>query len=112
MLSGGFRGRLAMEQALASGSVDLIGLGRPLILMPDFCGRLLRGEIERAPDVALASGFKLLDTFLQNAWYRAQLRRLARELEPDLTLSRAVACLRYVAPLAVDRSPALLLSAE
>lgn len=34
MITGGFRSRAAMEQALSSGAVDMIGLGRPLCVDP------------------------------------------------------------------------------
>ena len=44
MLTGGIRTRAAMEQLLADGGVDLIGLGRPLAIEPDLAARLLAGE--------------------------------------------------------------------
>ncbi|RZV54354.1 MAG: NADH:flavin oxidoreductase/NADH oxidase family protein, partial [Pseudomonadales bacterium] len=44
MVTGGFRSRDAMQQALQAGAADLIGLGRPLCLLPDGPARLLSGE--------------------------------------------------------------------
>lgn len=41
MVTGGFRSRSAMEQALESGAADLIGLGRPMCIMTDAPKRLL-----------------------------------------------------------------------
>ena len=43
MVTGGFRTRGGMEQALAGGPVDVIGLGRPLCTDPDVPKRLLAG---------------------------------------------------------------------
>ncbi len=49
MLSGGFRTPAAMETALASGEVDVIGLGRPFCVLPDVAARLRSGERARLP---------------------------------------------------------------
>mgnify|MGYP000042830052 FL=1 len=43
MVTGGFRSASAMEQTLKSGAADVIGLGRPLCVMPDGPKRLLGG---------------------------------------------------------------------
>ena len=48
MVTGGFRTRHAMEQALASGAADVIGLGRPLCVDTDAPARLLEGAAELA----------------------------------------------------------------
>jgi len=46
MVTGGFRRREVMEQAINSGSADLVGLGRPMCVMTDAPARLMRGERE------------------------------------------------------------------
>ncbi|MGB2314464.1 MAG: NADH:flavin oxidoreductase/NADH oxidase family protein, partial [Porticoccaceae bacterium] len=46
MVTGGFRQRLVMEQALQTGSADIIGLGRPLCVMTDAPKQLLEGLAE------------------------------------------------------------------
>jgi 2,4-dienoyl-CoA reductase-like NADH-dependent reductase (Old Yellow Enzyme family) len=43
MVTGGFRRRLAMEQAIEAGGADLVGLGRPLCVLTDGPARLLAG---------------------------------------------------------------------
>lgn len=43
MVTGGFRSRSAMEQALAMEAADVIGLGRPMCLMTDAPKQLLEG---------------------------------------------------------------------
>lgn len=43
MVTGGFRSRKGMEEALASGALDMIGLGRPMCVEPDVPNKLLSG---------------------------------------------------------------------
>ncbi|MEM6300834.1 MAG: NADH:flavin oxidoreductase/NADH oxidase family protein [Pseudomonadota bacterium] len=44
MVTGGFRSRAAMEQALAEGGAAVIGLGRPMCVQTDAPKRILNGE--------------------------------------------------------------------
>lgn len=97
MVTGGFRSRAAMAEALASGDVDVIGLGRPLCVDPNFVARLFEGTAEAAedPGAGLAYGRGLLgprssvtalrfvNIFSQMGWYYVQLFRLGRGAEPD-----------------------------
>lgn len=46
MVTGGFRTRAAMEQALADGAADIVGLARPLCLIPDAPRQLIEGREE------------------------------------------------------------------
>jgi 2,4-dienoyl-CoA reductase-like NADH-dependent reductase (Old Yellow Enzyme family) len=60
MVTGGFRSRAAMEEAL-EGGVAMVGIGRPLCVEPNACAHLLAGEIETLPafekDLKLGSGY-------------------------------------------------------
>lgn len=49
MVTGGFRSRAAMEAALESGELDMIGLARPLVCDPASAARLLDGSDEALP---------------------------------------------------------------
>ncbi|MGB5627007.1 MAG: NADH:flavin oxidoreductase/NADH oxidase family protein, partial [Woeseiaceae bacterium] len=51
MVTGGFRSADGMNDALAGGDVDMIGIGRPLCTDPDFPTKIMRGELDLAPDV-------------------------------------------------------------
>ena len=99
MVTGGFRSRGAIEQALASGGADLIGLGRPLCVMTDAPARLLEGltalpryESSLAmfpPWLAFlnrSQTLRTLGTFGIQYWYYAQLDLLGRtgHADPDL----------------------------
>lgn len=46
MVTGGFRQRAVMEQAISSGGADLVGIGRPMCVMTDAPARLLAGAAE------------------------------------------------------------------
>ena len=100
MVTGGFRSRAAMHQAINSGDCDLIGLGRPLCTHTDFPKKLLSGEVDEAPrfedSVQLGEGrwgvhspielIRTINTLGQQGFYYVQLLRMGAGLEPDLKL--------------------------
>jgi 2,4-dienoyl-CoA reductase-like NADH-dependent reductase (Old Yellow Enzyme family) len=88
MLTGGFRTAAAMNRALASGAVDVIGMARPLIVEPDLPRRLLDGRAAGAAHDQIRMRGKVTDDLLQGTWYARQLRRLAAGREPDPRLGR------------------------
>jgi 2,4-dienoyl-CoA reductase-like NADH-dependent reductase (Old Yellow Enzyme family) len=109
MVTGGFRTSTGMSEALDGGDVDLIGLGRPLCIDPDFPNKILSGAIKQAP--AVESGlrvgpgifgpnsrfavFKAINGFARIGWYYEQIYRLADGKEPDLSLSALRALMAY-----------------
>lgn len=100
MVTGGFRTRSGMTEALTSGDVDVIGLARPLCVETGLPGGLLSGAVAAAPSVErhlrLGPGlfgpnspirlFKTINGFGQLAWFSQQIKRLADGLEPDRAL--------------------------
>jgi len=48
-----------MESAIESHSTDLIGLGRPLCLEPDFCKQILNGSMSESKYIKIPSVFRL-----------------------------------------------------
>jgi 2,4-dienoyl-CoA reductase-like NADH-dependent reductase (Old Yellow Enzyme family) len=105
MVTGGFRRRSVMEQALNDGEVDLIGLARPLCTQPNCSAQLIKGEIEQVDDyeqgLVLGKGFwgnnssvnlvKAINSFGQVGFYYWQIIRLAKGLpvETDLRVFRS-----------------------
>ena len=86
MVTGGLRRRDAMENALESGSADVIGIGRPMCVMTDAPNRLLSGteELPRYEDslsllprwlkpLEKLNLVKTLATFAVQYWYYQQL---------------------------------------
>jgi 2,4-dienoyl-CoA reductase-like NADH-dependent reductase (Old Yellow Enzyme family) len=98
MVTGGFRSRAGMEAALTAGDCDVIGLGRPLCVDPDFPRRLLAAEVAGAealehslvlrPHGVLSPMSPLLllralNVLGAQGWYYHQIFRLADGLEAD-----------------------------
>lgn len=109
MVTGGFRSRQGMDEALSGGDVDMIGLGRPLCVDTDFPNKILSGEAELAPDVEKDlrvgpgilgpnSPFKTvraINGFAKMGWYYEQLYRLADGQQPDFSLGGFAALRAY-----------------
>jgi 2,4-dienoyl-CoA reductase-like NADH-dependent reductase (Old Yellow Enzyme family) len=94
LLTGGMRSRAVMDEVLASGAVDVVGLGRPLAHTPDLPARLLDGTLAAAPSVRIRSRVRALDDALQAIWFQQQIHAMARGEEPNLRLSTWVALWR------------------
>lgn len=100
MLTGGFRSRTVMESALSSGDVDVLGIGRPLVVEPHFVRRLFEGTTERAyrheRELHIGRGWlgpasrsvtlKFMNIFGQMGWYYRQLLRMGDGREPDFRI--------------------------
>ena len=82
-LTGGFRTRVGMEEALTSGAVDVIGLARPMALEPELPRGLLDGRVAESQVAPRRTGLRQLDGLLEVSWYTWQLHRLAAGREPD-----------------------------
>ncbi|MFZ4374606.1 MAG: hypothetical protein ACOYO2_15365, partial [Mycobacterium sp.] len=104
MVTGGFRRRDVMEQAIRSGGADLIGVGRPLCVMTDAPAQLLHhlAELPRyeaqlslfPPWLAFLNRIKTVRTFASfgvQYWYYAQLEMLGNNgrAAPDMTVFAA-----------------------
>ncbi len=91
MVTGGFRSRAAMDEALAAGELDVVGIGRPMCLDPDLPLRLIRREWTRAQ--AWEDTIEPRKAGL--AWFCLQLLRLGDGEPVDRTLGGAEAMQRY-----------------
>ncbi|GAB2562892.1 NADH:flavin oxidoreductase/NADH oxidase family protein [Nocardia heshunensis] len=80
MLTGGIRTLDFMNEVLAGGAVDVIGLGRPFAIRPNIAADLLSGTAEplvlpTAPRIPLP--LAPVNSYLQLAWHAANFRRIA-----------------------------------
>ena len=104
MVTGGFRQRLVMEQALQTGSADIIGLGRPLCVMTDAPKQLFEGldELPRYEEslsllpnwLAFLTNIKLVRAmagFAVQYWYYGQIDAIGRtgKANTELTVLKA-----------------------
>jgi 2,4-dienoyl-CoA reductase-like NADH-dependent reductase (Old Yellow Enzyme family) len=101
MLTGGLRSAATMARVVAEGTVDVVGLARPLAVEPDLPRRILAGEAAGARPIRVTLHSKLLDSMLQTFWHIEQMHRMAAGGDPDPRRSRLGALLRgLAAPLA------------
>ncbi len=90
VVTGGFRTRPAMAEALRSGAIDMVGMARPLALDPDFPLRLLEDEGEPSIETPpRRTGIKALDRLgmIELTWYEQQLHRMGEGKEPKPNMS-------------------------
>ncbi|MCK5770001.1 NADH:flavin oxidoreductase/NADH oxidase family protein [Algiphilus sp.] len=110
MVTGGFRTPAFVEEVLAAGHCDVVGLGRPMTTDMDLPKRWLAGEEAPAirheqrlklSDRRWLSGaspiffFKILNIFGAQAWYYQQLQRIAAGRGADMKMGLLGAFLRY-----------------
>lgn len=93
-VTGGFRSRGTMVDAVASGACDVIGLGRPTATAPDAASLILDVEQERLnaghirvglrPLIGKFVNLKTVDGFLDLQWHTDQLHRIGKGKVPDV----------------------------
>ncbi|WP_029538994.1 MULTISPECIES: NADH:flavin oxidoreductase/NADH oxidase family protein [unclassified Rhodococcus (in: high G+C Gram-positive bacteria)] len=106
-VTGGFRSRTAMDQAIGAGECDVVGIGRPTATTTDAADVILTGRTDTLTTHQQRSGMrdvlgrvidiKALDGILDLGWHTDQLHRISAGLEPDLNrgrLATTVALLR------------------
>ncbi len=110
MVTGGFRTRAGMEEALASGACQVVGIGRPLCGDPLSAKRLTNGEIAALPayekTLRLGPGifgphspltlFKVINGAGAQGWYCLQLLRMGEGHDPDLRMGVVKALTSYM----------------
>lgn len=102
MVTGGFRSADVMKSAIESQKTDLIGLGRPFIIDPEFPNKLLAGALSMAP--AVERTFPTADTLPRGAvlnWFCHQLFSLGAVGITDLKLSVIEGHEKYLSSLEV-----------
>ena len=79
-VTGGFRSAAAMNAALDSGSLDMIGLARPLAVDPHYPNKLLAGKTMDINVNPIKTGIKAVDDMglMEVAWYTRQLTRISK----------------------------------
>ncbi len=100
VVTGGFRDRSLMEQAVADGEIDMVGLARPLCVDPDISRKLMDGESDRASDVDVTyltlganSSSKLMRDIHAGStyWFNYQINRIAAGQPPRMDLGQLAA---------------------
>ncbi|GAB4194354.1 MAG: NADH:flavin oxidoreductase/NADH oxidase family protein [Wenzhouxiangellaceae bacterium] len=100
MVTGGFRHRATMIDALEKGELDVIGLARPLCVIPDLPRQLIEGAAETAPaperDLRLGNGvwgpassvtaLRAINVQGEVAWFYRQIIQFSKGKPPLLRL--------------------------
>ncbi|MCR9144755.1 MAG: NADH:flavin oxidoreductase/NADH oxidase family protein [bacterium] len=74
MLTGGFRSKAAIQDAIAEGHIGLAGMGRPYAEDPDIARKFLNSETERSTVVPIDAG--KMSGLMELGWYELQMNRL------------------------------------
>ncbi|PJM79869.1 NADH:flavin oxidoreductase [Bifidobacterium scaligerum] len=87
-LTGGFRNADDMEHALNEGITQMIGIARPIALVPDLPNRIIRDGWRGNVDLPrVSTGIKSLDKafggILVISWFELQMNRIARGKRPN-----------------------------
>lgn len=79
MVTGGFRSAAAMNAALRSGALDVIGLARLFAIDPEAPAALLQGQDSAQRVRPITTGIKQIDQMgvMEILWYTLQLKRIA-----------------------------------
>ena len=100
MVTGGFRTKQGMEDAIKSGSCEIVGVGRPLCANPYAIKEMFEGKTDHLPIyektlslgpwiLSPSSPFRLiqaLNAFGAQAWFYQQIKRMGDNKLPDLSL--------------------------
>ncbi|RFU24795.1 hypothetical protein B7463_g11550, partial [Scytalidium lignicola] len=98
LVTGGFRSRTAIRDAITSGACDMVGVARPATILPEFPQMIMDPTI---PDnIAVCTTYsvtgggikrklpiKSIGADLSSLWHSLQIRRFAQGLEPNLSMT-------------------------
>ena len=89
LLTGGFRTVKVMEDAIAGGELDMIGLGRPFCLYPNLAQDIFDGKETVFKTPLPTIGIKILDKIggVELPWYELQIQRLGKGKKPKPNLA-------------------------
>ncbi|TDP96418.1 NADH:flavin oxidoreductase/NADH oxidase family protein [Labedaea rhizosphaerae] len=101
MVTGGFRTAGAMAEAVRDGALDVVGLGRPLVVDPDLSNQLLAGTDVPARRLCPKTGVKLADSWLEIQWHTQQIHRIGagKAVQPERGAVRSLATALLSDPL-------------
>ena len=87
MVTGGFRRRSIIDQALKDGVMDIAGLARPFCTHPDLMKSFLTGELDELEDPFIPAKKSFLKFSSQGGYYAKQIINIANGENPDLNMN-------------------------
>lgn len=87
VITGGFRSQAAMEEAVESGKLDMVGLAKPFAIVPDLPNRIFNGGYQTLATPLRRTGVaavdKMFGPMIELNWYMHQMKRIGRGLPPQ-----------------------------
>jgi 2,4-dienoyl-CoA reductase-like NADH-dependent reductase (Old Yellow Enzyme family) len=83
MVTGGFRSKSAMEQALEAEALDLVGMGKPFASNPNTPKDLISGRYEKIELKNIKMSKPAFESVSEMAWAKSQIHRIAANKKPD-----------------------------
>ena len=90
IVTGGFQDREHIAAAIDD-AVDMVGIGRALILDPDMPRKMMDGDSSEFQSDMRRGSWKYLNTISMLSWFEVQMERIAqgKEPDPDMHVTRA-----------------------
>ena len=108
-VTGGFRSRRAIREALDAGDCDVVGMARPTVITPDAATAILSDRLDVLPTHELHYGMrgllgrfvdlKSFDGLLNLSWNADQIHRLGAGKQPDLDRGRLATTVAMLLPI-------------
>ncbi|MFV0566411.1 MAG: NADH:flavin oxidoreductase/NADH oxidase family protein [Flavobacteriaceae bacterium] len=95
LLTGGFQSKSQIEIALADG-IDMVGVGRPMVLNPNFANAVINGSTKTYPNDINRSKWQYLNLVSMLSWWEVQMLKIAKGKVPNPNLSVYNAALHAV----------------
>ncbi|MEB7782507.1 NADH:flavin oxidoreductase/NADH oxidase family protein [Mammaliicoccus sciuri] len=91
VVTGGFRSAEGMEAAINSGSIDMVGIAKSLVINPDLPNQIINGTYITPDLPRITTNVKFIDkklgSMLELSWYEAQFYLMAHGKNPNLKLN-------------------------
>jgi len=87
MLTGGFRTSSVMQEAVASGQLDIVGIARSFAIYPNLANEIFNESRLNFETEIKKTGVKGIDGLMNIIWYESQIKRIGEGKTPNPNLS-------------------------
>ncbi|WP_270608276.1 NADH:flavin oxidoreductase/NADH oxidase family protein [Bacillus mobilis] len=98
VVTGGFRSEEGMIEAISSGAIDMVGIGKAFALVPDLPNQIFQGTYKTVQIKPIQTGVKWVDSkaaMLEVGWYEQQLERMSKGKRPNPEYSVWLSLIKY-----------------
>ncbi|MGG4444019.1 NADH:flavin oxidoreductase/NADH oxidase family protein [Brevibacillus fortis] len=99
VVTGGFHSEEGMIEAIASGAIDMVGIGKAFALVPDLPNQIFQGKYKTIQIKPIRTGVKWIDSkaaVLEIGWYEQQLERMSKAKHPNPNYSVWLSLMKYM----------------